>query len=414
MDIASLSVPLEKSLGKEIFDRLEGNLIENIILEAKVECFENEWKMILEGHSYKVSEELTPEIYRICNEVRASLKFDAPIDFYITNSSEFNAYAIPKMDDGQCHLINLNSALVERLTNDELRFVIGHEIGHLISDSIRIKKLVGFVYSDSSKMPLVMGNKIRLFDQLSELTADRYGFLACRDMKTCMEGFFKMSSGLDIQRLNIQLDALLKDNDKRIEYFRTGKGVNISSHPINPIRIKAIQLFGESELYRNALNGNVEIKTDESLEESIMELIRILLIMTSSDLSRHRQHFIASAGLIVASADEKIDKIEAEEILSILSNYTIFPEDFLDAVSKSEKVEEIFRQSIENILAANPGERVSMMEFLIMISISNRDIAQKEIDFLFHAGTELLGFSRKEVAQILAEQIRSRFMPEVF
>ncbi|HLP71792.1 MAG TPA: hypothetical protein VK155_02745, partial [Bacteroidales bacterium] len=69
MDIASLSVPLEKSLGKEIFDRLEGNLIENIILEAKVECFENEWKMILEGHSYKVSEELTPEIYRICNEV---------------------------------------------------------------------------------------------------------------------------------------------------------------------------------------------------------------------------------------------------------------------------------------------------------------------------------------------------------
>ncbi|HLN36072.1 MAG TPA: hypothetical protein VK250_12435, partial [Nitrososphaeraceae archaeon] len=186
------------------------------------------------------------------------------------------------------------------------------------------------------------------------------------------------------------------------------------SHPINPIRIKAIQLFGESELYRNALNGNVEIKTDESLEESIMELIRILLIMTSSDLARHRQHFIASAGLIVASADEKIDKIEAEEILSILSNYTIFPEDFLDAVSKSEKVEEIFRQSIENILAANPGERVSMMEFLIMISISNRDIAQKEIDFLFHAGTELLGFSRKEVAQILAEQIRSRFMPEVF
>ncbi|HZW40319.1 MAG TPA: M48 family metallopeptidase, partial [Ignavibacteriaceae bacterium] len=392
----------------------EGNLIENIILEAKVECFENEWKMILEGHSYKVSEELTPEIYRICNEVRASLKFDFPIDFYITNSSEFNAYAIPKMDDAQCHLINLNSALVERLTNDELRFVIGHEIGHLITDSIRIKKLVGFVYSDSNKMPLVMGNKIRLFDQLSELTADRYGFLACRDMKTCMEGFFKMSSGLDIQRLNIQLDALLKDNDKRIEYFKSGKGVNISTHPINPIRIKAIQLFGESELYRNALNGNVEIKTDETLEESITELIRILLIMTSSDISRHRQHFIASAGLIVAYVDEKIDKIEAEEILSILSNYTIFPEDFLDAVSKSEKVEEIFRQSIENILAANPGERVSMMEFLIMISIANRDIAQKEIGFLFHAGTELLGFSRKEVAQILAEQIRGRFMPEVF
>jgi hypothetical protein len=409
-----LSVPLEKDLGKEIFDRLEGELIESIIREAKVECNENEWKMMLEGHSYKVSEELTPEIYKICHEVKLLLNFEEPLDFYITNSSDFNAFAIPKSDDDQNHLINLNSTLVERLTNEELKFVIGHEIGHLISDSIRIKKLIRFVFPESNRIPMSLENKIRLWDQLSELTADRYGFLACPNLKTFMEGFFKMSSGLDIQRLNIQLDALLEDNDKHIEYFKSGKGVNISSHPINPIRIKAIQLFSESSLFKNASASIEQPGPDAGLEDKIMDLIKILLIVSSSELDKHRQYFIASAGLIVSSQDEKIEKEEIDETLAILSNFTIFPDDFLESISKSGSVNEIFAQSINNIISANPGERVPMMEYLIRISLSNKDISQKEIDFLFHAGNDLLGLTRKEVAQILAGQIKVHFMPELF
>jgi hypothetical protein len=414
MNKINLSVPLEAGLGKEIFDRLEGELIESIIREAKVECYENEWKMLLEGHSYKVSEELTPEIYQICQEVKSSLKFEEPLEFYISNSSDFNAFAIPKSDDDQNHLINLNSTLVERLTNNELKFVIGHEIGHLVSNSIRIKKLIKFVFPDDNRIPMVLENKIRLWDQLSELTADRYGFLACPDLKTCMEGFFKMSSGLDIQRLNIQLDALLEDNDKRIKYFKSGKGINISSHPINPIRIKAIQLFSKSSLFKNAIRLIEQKGQDPKLEDKVMDLIKILLIMSSSELDKHRQYFIASAGLIISSRDDIIEKEEVDHTLAILANYTIFPEDFLESISKSGSVDEIFTQSIGNIISINPGERVPMMEYLVGISLSNKDISQKEIDFLFHAGTDLLGLTRKEVAQILASQIKVHFMPELF
>ncbi len=414
MNKTILSVPLEASLGKEIFDRLEGELIERIICEAKVECYENEWKMMLEGHSYKVSEDLTPDIFRICNEVKTALGFEEPLEFYITNSSNFNAFAIPKSDDDQNHLINLNSTLVERLTNDELKFVIGHEIGHLISNSIRIKKLINFVFPEENRIPLALANKIRLWDQLSELTADRYGYLACPDIKICMEGFFKLSSGLDIQRLNIQMDALLDDNDKRINYFKTGKGINLSSHPINPIRIKCLQLFSGSVLLKNSRNGNPQTEADKVLEDQVNELIKILLVMSSSDLDKHRQHFLASAGLIVASLDDKLEKEEIENTLMILSNYTVFPEDFLESISQSDKVEDIFELSITNILNANPAERIPMMEFIIKTGLINRDISEKEVEFFFNIGEKLLGLTRKEVAQILAGQIRMGFMPELF
>ena len=220
MNPLDIALPLEKQLSQELFDRLEGDLIEQIIREAKVEHIEDEWKMLLEGHSYKISEDLTPEIYELCEEVKAKLKYEKKIDFYITNSSEFNAFAIPASEEGNSDAVNLNSMLVERLTNDELRFVIGHEIGHLASNNARIKRLINFIFPSQNKIPMILSNKIGLWEKLAELTADRYGFIASNDFKTCVSGFFKLSSGLDVTRLDIQHEALLEENERRIDLFK--------------------------------------------------------------------------------------------------------------------------------------------------------------------------------------------------
>ena len=56
MNAIDIALPLEKQLSQELFDRLEGSLIEEILQEAKVEHIEDEWKMLLEGHSYRISE----------------------------------------------------------------------------------------------------------------------------------------------------------------------------------------------------------------------------------------------------------------------------------------------------------------------------------------------------------------------
>ena len=49
-------------------------MIEQLIRDAKVEHIEDEWKMLLEGHSYRISDDLTPEIYQVCSEVKEKLK----------------------------------------------------------------------------------------------------------------------------------------------------------------------------------------------------------------------------------------------------------------------------------------------------------------------------------------------------
>lgn len=191
-------LPLEKSLSKQIYDALQGEVVENIIELAKIPSFNNYHRSILEGHSFKVEEETLPRYYKIFNEIKDKLKFDKPVDFYITGDSSVNAFAIASQGEDP-NIINVNSSLIQLMTEDELRFVIGHEMGHLINENASLVKLIEFIYPEGSYPPVTLQYKIRLWQQLSELVADRFGFLAMPDISVCISAFFKMSSGLDLK-----------------------------------------------------------------------------------------------------------------------------------------------------------------------------------------------------------------------
>ena len=162
---------------------------------------------------------------------------------YITGDASVNAWTIASPREGEPHIVNINSGLVNIMTDDELRFVIGHELGHLINRNTEMKRLIGFIFPPESNPPLMLQYKIRLWEQLSELAADRYGYMAVENLNTCLSAFFKMTSGLDVSKINMQLDVYLEENLKHLEYFLHDKGVSRDTHPVNPIRVQALNLF---------------------------------------------------------------------------------------------------------------------------------------------------------------------------
>jgi len=146
--------------------------------EGKVEKSGNYYKYLLEGHSFKLGEDLLPELYKPFKDVCEALNFNEPIEFYISNAPDFNASASSSQEEGEPHLVNLNSGLVNALDEDELRFVIGHELGHIISKNIDIKGVIDFVFPNYQGIPLLLYNKISLWDKLSELDQHRSMFIA--------------------------------------------------------------------------------------------------------------------------------------------------------------------------------------------------------------------------------------------
>jgi len=412
MNHKAIRIPLEIQLGQELYQQIQGKVLESILREAKIEKTENYFKNILQGHSFKVSEKLAPRLYNSFAEVKAKLEFDEPIEFYITNNPELNAFAVSRLEEDESHIININSGLIDKVDDDELKFIVGHEIGHLISNNAIIAQLLNFVFPDQSESPLMMQHKIAVWDKLSELTADRFGFMACGRLDKVLSCFFKMASGLSVERLNFDPKAFSLENEEILKYFKeTGSG-NLLSHPINPIRIKAVELFETSVLYQNLLSGE-ELTIDKVLDDQISELIQSLMVISNSPVNYHRTSFIASAGLIVAGIDKAIEPDEYKRIIEELSAFTVFPKQILNQMIEENKIELFFEKSVKALLKINPGEKNMMMEYIINIIIADSVISDSEFEFIFDFGIKL-GFERKEIAQIFASSIQEQFMPNIY
>ena len=404
--IAEYGLPLEIDLSTQIYNALQGNVVEEIIKLAKIPFSDNYYRSMLEGHSFKVEEGTLSRYYNIFNEIKETLQFTEPVDFYITGDPSVNAFAIASQEEGEPNIINVNSSLIQLMTDDELRFVIGHEMGHLINKNATLVKLINFVFPHGATIPITLQYKIRLWQQLSELVADRFGYMAMPNLNVCISAFFKMSSGLDFNKMDMKVEAFLEDNKKRLEYFRNDKGINFATHPINPIRVEALNQFSKSVFFNE--NGT----SKEDLENGMNDLIEILLKVRNTELDSNMAKFIATAGLIIANCDETISENEIDLIFSELSVLEIFPKTYLEDIAQSDVVE-TFKESIKKLLELNPETREAMLRYLISIALADKDINVKEVELIFNIAAGELGYSPMETAQIFSQMIQIDFTPSM-
>ncbi len=394
-------IELQETLSKQIYNALQGEVVEEILKEAKTSDADNYWKNTMEGQSFKVERRLLQRLYDMFYEVKDKLNYTENVDFYVTGDSSVNAFSVASEKEGEPHIVNVNSALVELMSDDELKFVIGHELGHLINQDTRLRRLISFVYPNMAVMPTAMIHKVRLEEQLAELVADRYGYMAVGSLEPCVSAFFKMASGLDISKMHIDLDVLLEENMKHLEYFLNDKGTSMDTHPVHPIRVQSLNLFSKC-------------KSNKALTKEMDPLIQILLKVGTTSTDYYLARFIASAGLIVASSDEEIDDKELELIMNNLAETQMFPMTFIEEINKSDDVIGIFNESIVKVLEDDPMMREGMFRYMIDLVMVDKRLKKEEIELLYMIGENSFGYSHKEVAIMLAEMVQTHFQPSVY
>ena len=220
MNTLNPNIPLEQSLSAQIYNALQGNIVRAILNNAKDTSDDGFWRSRMEGHCMKADKNLLGSFYDLCTDVKRSIGFDEHVDFYVTGDSSINAFSIAAEDAEHPHIVNVNSELFNLMSEDELRFVIGHELGHLINQDTALRRLIHFVYPpQETAIPVLLQYKIHLHDNLAELVADRYGYLACGNLDACVTAFYKMASGLDLQKMQVNIEDLLANNTKQLQYF---------------------------------------------------------------------------------------------------------------------------------------------------------------------------------------------------
>ena len=390
-------IELEQHLTEQIYAALHGELVEKIISLSSFDQSSHGLRSAMEGHSFKVEKRLMSHLHDLLYGVKEKLGFADPVDFYITGDSTVNAWTIAAAREGEPHIVNINSALINLMTDDELRFVVGHELGHLMNKNTEMLRLIGFVFPHGTVPPLVLQYKIRLWEQLSELTADRYGYMAVENLEACLSAFFKMTSGLDISKIDMQVDAYLEENLKHLEYFINDKGLSRDTHPVNPIRVQSLNLYATCP-------------DEKALAEKMDEIIGALMKLSNDEVDYYLGFFVATAGLIAINIDGDVTSEEIERVLNNLSSFYIFPRHFLDQVAE-QKVVEIFYSSIEEVLKRRPDMREGMLAYIISLILADSSFNQQEVDFIFEIGEKCFGFSTKEIADRMAGAIQQNFIP---
>ena len=246
-----------------------------LAVEASVRAFKAWHRSDILGRSVRVSARQFPRLYEIVAECAERLHIPVPVVYVTQDFSNINAGTYGTESDS---FILMSSATVDRLTDDQLRFVIGHECGHIQNSHVTYGTALKYLTTMSAIFVrwIVKPAEIALlgWSRRAEITCDRAGLLCCGDLKVATETFVKLAVGSQRLTEEIDLDAYLE----QLEDIRDGIGrvsEYFMSHPYLPKRVRSLQLFAESEYYRRTIGkkgGTALSDVDKQVDEVISVL----------------------------------------------------------------------------------------------------------------------------------------------
>jgi hypothetical protein len=344
------------------------------------------------SHSVKLNRVIAPRLYDICKEVSDLLDFHEGIDFYLQASPEVNAFSINGFNIVP-HMICFTSALINLLGDDELRFVIGHEIGHLIYKHSQLDVVNKILANrENEEIPAFISLNFLRWQRFAESTSDRIGYLAMPDIKTIGKSFFKFAAGVSEEHLNFDVDEYLKQLDQIREI---AMGDQVSSHPNHLVRIRNLQLFSQSQIYPFQTSSNALSKAD-LLKENI-ELLNLLEIHPKKEKDKKTVELISTAGFYLAQAVGEVGEKEWKLLFEWLASYTTQPEvymNFHDLDDLKKRTQEICTY-FSNL---HDGEKFIIFERLIPIALLDGRLEATEKARIYEIG-KMLDISEEEVTQ---------------
>lgn len=165
--------------------------------------------------------------------------------------------------------IVLNSAALTLLSEDELRFLLGHELGHIACDHSLYKTMLALLLRLSVvRLGLPVGGLALLgviaalteWDRKSELTCDRAGLLCAQDPWTAYTVFMKLAGGesvgqMDITEFVAQAEEYESAGDEIDSVFKLLNLVG-RRHPFHVLRLAELKRWVERGDYGRILSGD--------------------------------------------------------------------------------------------------------------------------------------------------------------
>ncbi|MFF1492694.1 M48 family metallopeptidase [Streptomyces sp. NPDC058304] len=243
---------------------------------------ERSLRLLFLSESVRVGETQFPHLYEMLRDACYILDLERVPQMYVQQDPKPNAMCIG-LDEP---IIVVTTGLVELLDEEEMRAVVGHEVGHALSGHAVYRTILLFLTGLALKVAWIpLGNvaimaivtALREWFRKSELSADRAGLLVGQDVNASMRGLMKIAGGNHLHEMNV--DSFLAQAE---EYESSGdlrdsvlKILNVlpRTHPFTTVRAAELKKWSQHRDYQRIMDGHYP-RRDEDKDTSVTDSFR--------------------------------------------------------------------------------------------------------------------------------------------
>ncbi len=253
-------------------------------------------RLLFQGNAVRAGAAQFPKLWTLQAEVAGTFDWPRVPELYVSQTPVFNAGAYG-VDDP---FTVVHSAALEMLDDDELRVLLAHEMGHVVSGHALYRTIAEILLSIGlSALPILAG--IALFPirlailewaRKSELSADRAGLLGSQDVVASQRLFMKMAGGtrgqinsgqLSVDAFMVQANEYLTNRDGFDAVYKILNTLALT-HPMNTIRAAELQQWVSTGEYDRILRGEYIRRGQPEQQRPLVD-----------DLSAAGSHYAAEA-----------------------------------------------------------------------------------------------------------------------
>ena len=223
-----------------------------------------------------------PEIDAVIRQCSQRLGIRRPYAVISHQLPGINAMTVGS--DDEPYLV-LSSLLVKVMSMEQLKFVIGHECGHIAMGHVIYHSAAVTVGSFSRLIPVIgpaiyslISYPMNAWERRSEITADRAGLICCENLELAQRTLLQIVSAFqDAEGLDIDSYVENSHHFLRKRVLRR-VGEYGDNHPLPAKRIESLKEFAKSRCYFSLTNQSIpdDALTDEQLQTVTENIIRVL------------------------------------------------------------------------------------------------------------------------------------------
>lgn len=376
-------------------------LMEDQTVKTVVEHLEKQGERLgtrrgLLAQALRLTPAVAPKTHKVLDHCRERLSVEHQVEMYVYSSPSFNAACTPP--EGDRVFVLFSSALLEAFEDEELTFVMGHELGHHVYAHHDVP--LGVLLSGKMKIRPALAMRLFNWQRQAEISADRAGLLCCGTFEAAARGFFKLSSGLtrapgpaEIRAFVDQSEELFREDDAMTAAQQKHQMDWTSSHPFSPIRLKAAESFTKSVAFNpdGTRLADVEVEVEE-----LMGLMEASYLEEDSQEAETMRRALFTAGILLADLDGGITEEEKDALIELLGPRSISP------TLEPDRLKPLLDERIENLKEiVRTARRVQWMRDLTSIAMVDKNLSDVERGFLVSVAHKA-GLSERVIDQALA------------